>query len=62
MEHVFQEKVRYTNDHDEHYLAISHHKQYQYVYAKWEGHVSPKEVITAATTFLEDLRQHHCPR
>lgn len=60
MEHVFQKEVQYTNDYGEHYLTITRYQQY--VYAKWKGHVSTKEVITAATAFLEDLRQHHCPR
>ena len=49
-------QVKVVNAQGEHFLTLIQREQY--VYAKWEGHITADDVIKAAKTFLEFMQEH----
>jgi len=49
-----------NNAQGEHFLTLS--RRPEYVYAKWKGHISADEVIKAAKTFLEYIKEQPCAK
>jgi len=42
------------------FIALS--QQHDFLVAKWHGHITSEDIITAASAYLQLIREHPCPK